>query len=177
MRLGAFDLSDAQIQANSFNIPFLNSHFTLVDSARIGDNIGTPSNFQITRNLEVSSVAGEQIYYWVFESTDNSTLASSFNTAVRWGIYYFDKSFDNDWAFPSDVPVPAVIANDITDLTNGAGNALDPHAHVVVGTFPLGASTFGGASNFAVMTPEPSSAMLAGVGALGLLARRRRDAS
>jgi hypothetical protein len=177
-RVGTFNVSDAVIAANAGNISFLNSHFTEFGNARIGDNFGVAEHFSMNSVANSGpaglNIEGAQIYYWVFASTDNSSVANSISTAFQLGIFYFDKALDGDWAVPTQVPPGPTATTDISDLTTGS--ALTTGAHVVVGSFPDGNSDQGPAfaPNFGLaIVPEPSAAV-AMVASVGLLALRRR---
>jgi len=180
VRLGNFSLTDGQITAffNAGDIASLNANFVEVATAKIGDGIGAPSNFAASSAPDTTAVAGLQMYYWAYASTDNTSTTTSKNTAFEMGIFYQDKAVQPSWAFPVQTPVAGSTTGDITDLTNVAGTALVAGAHIVVGSFPKGTSTAGSAPNFglAPIVPEPTSAALLMVGLVSLAARRRRAA-
>lgn len=179
VRLGTFSLSDGQIQAlfSVGNIAGLDASFTEIAVANIGDNIGAPSNFAQTSNVDTGAVAGLQLYFWAYNSTNNSSVATSKATAFEMGIVYMDKAINSSWAAPVQSPVPGNTSIDISDLTNLIGSALVSGAHLVVGNFPNGTSTAGGAPNIGLVgvVPEPGSAALMMLGMLSLAARRRRQ--
>jgi hypothetical protein len=180
LRLGSFDITDAEIASNTGNTPFLNSHFIEFGNARVGDGLpGIAGHFSKSSQNDSGTgglnLAGKQIYLWAFSSTDNSSAAASLQTATQQGIFYVDIAADPDWAFPVEDPVPQNTTIDLSDLTLANNSAaLRPGAHVVVGTFPGGISAETGASNFALAVPEPSSALLAFASATAFLIRRRR---
>ena len=181
-RLGVFSLTDAQIQANSGNVAFLNSNFTQIGTARIGDSFGLPGHFLQSVQFDTTSIAGRQMALWVFKSANNSSDMASVNSALQIGIFYMDKALNSQWTVPMQVPVPGATVIDIADLTTPAsGNTqLRAGAHVVVGSFPNGISDATEAPGFGLQTvsepvPEPSTISFLGIAALGFLARRRSN--
>jgi hypothetical protein len=177
VRLGVFSLTDSQIQAMSWNVAFLNSNFTQIGTARIGDAFGFPGHFSKAVTLDTTSIAGQQMALWVFKSTDNSSDMASVNSALQIGIFYMDKALNGQWAVPIQNPPPPSTVIDIADLTTSASlnTQLRAGAHVVVGSFPNGTSDATGAPGFGLQTPvpEPSAFSFLGIAALGFLARRR----
>lgn len=180
VRLGNFSISDGQIQAffSAGNIAALNSNFTEIAVGHIGDNIGAPSNFAESDNVDTTAVAGLQLYFWAYYSSNNTSPATSISTALQMGIVYMDKAINPAWAAPVQSPIPGSTSIDLSDLTDGPGTALISGAHIVVGSFPTGTSTAGGAPNagLAQIVPEPTSAALMLVGVVSIAARRRRQA-
>lgn len=137
---------------------FFTQNFVSLGTARIGDVFGTPSNFQGVSNVDTTPYVGQQLYMVALRSTDTSTAPAAMSTARDIGVYYLSLSVNTSWAVPPQNPVPGSTAIDLSDLTNPAGNALVNGARVLVGRFPLGASTAGGAPNFGLApVPEPSS--------------------
>jgi len=179
-RLGVFSLPDSQIQANSGNVAFLNSNFTQIGTARMGDPFGgIPGHFSQSVQFDSTSIAGRQMALWVFKSSDNSSDLASVNSALQIGIFYMDMALNGAWAVPPQNPVPGATLIDIADLTDSATSAiLRPGSHVVVGSFPNGISDATGAPGFGLQTvsepvPEASTISFLGIAALGFLARRR----
>lgn len=181
VRLGVFSLTDAQIQANSSNVAFLNSGFTQIGTARIGDSFGLQGHFLQSVQFDSNSIAGRQMALWVFKSANNSSDLASVNSALQIGIFYMDKALKGQWAVPPQNPVPGATVIDIADLTSPPFNTnLRSGAHVVVGSFPKGVSDATGAPGFGLQTvsepvPEPSTISFLGIAALGFLARRRSN--
>jgi PEP-CTERM motif len=178
VRLGVFSLTDSQIQANSGNVAFLNSNFTQIGTARIGDAFGFPGHFSKSVTLDTTSIAGQQMALWVFKSADNSSDLASVNSALQIGIFYMDKALNSQWAVPFQNPPPPATVIDIADLTNPPLNTtLRSGAHVVVGSFPNGTSDQTGAPGFGFQpiepVPEPSTISFLGIAVLGFLAHRR----
>jgi hypothetical protein len=170
IRVGLFNLTDAQIQANQGNLSFLNNNFVQFGVAHSGDTYGIDGYFATTLQGSTDSlgIAGGQIYFWALNAT-------SLANANQQSIFYF--TGNPEWTFKADGANPNSSGPDVSDLTGGT-NALLPAAHLVVGTFPGGNSAaFPGAKNFnlVAVVPEPSCVLLLGAGALGLLARRRRN--
>jgi len=179
-RLGVFSLTDSEIQANSGNVEFLNSNFTQIGTARIGEPFGgIPGHFSQSVQFDSTSIAGRQMALWVFKSSNNSSDMASVNSALQIGIFYMDKALNGSWAVPPQNPVPGSSVIDINNLTDAATSTmLRPGAHVVVGSFPNGISDATGAPGFGLQTvsepvPEPSTVSFLGIAALGFLARRR----
>ena len=85
VRLGNFSLTDGQITAffNAGNIASLNANFVEVATAKIGDGAGAPSNFAASSAPDTTAVAGLQMYYWAYASTDNTSTTTSKNSAFE----------------------------------------------------------------------------------------------
>ncbi|MEK0449880.1 MAG: hypothetical protein RL088_2148 [Verrucomicrobiota bacterium] len=184
-RIGYFNLSDSQIQANAFNLSFLNSNFTEFASVQLGEGFGIDGHFSASSNANpaalagaVPNIVGQQIYYWILSASagNRGSVSVSLANATAQGIYYVNKTQNSAWAFPSQTPVPGFTTTDITDLTNAAGTALATGATVVVGGFGGETSDATASPNFTLApVPEPTSAFLIAVGAAGLMMRRRRQ--
>ncbi len=167
--VGAFDITDAVIQANASNVAFLSSHFSTFGTSSIGNNVGGQPGFffqQTVGNFDTTTpfpVAGLSIYIWAFN-------ASTMGAATQQGI--FSQTLDADWDFPHDSDIVTTTTIDITDLTNAAGTALIAGADIVVGNFQQGpGNTLD--FNLAVI-PEPSTYALVLVGGIALFYLRRR---
>lgn len=182
VRVGFFDITDSQIQANQFDLGFLNSHFFEFGAAHIGDTYGVDGHLAspITRNTAGGSVFdNKQIALWVFGSNNPSsadTFASISAKGInQQGIFFANQATTPSWRIRSEAEIPSATTIDLSDLTNAAGTALTPGAHVVLGSFPTGVSDALGGPNFGlVAVPEPSSAILALLGGTAFLVRRRR---
>lgn len=186
VRAGFFDISDSLITQNSTSaagLTFLNQHFTEFAVAHIGEGVGGNAGFfSNTDNLSgatATTLAGQQIYLWAFASVDNTSDALSFTTAFQTGIFYIPLASDADWKFPTDPDLGSTTIG-LRDLTDTAtSTTLLAGARLLAGSFPGDAghvSSLNGKPNFVLANvPEPTSAMLLGMGALGLLARRRRN--
>jgi hypothetical protein len=187
VRVGVFNISDDVINANSGDLAFLNSNFQEFGIARIGQNIPGNANglFQSSLldrpNSDAEGFGNKQLYLWVFNSTDNSTPATSFATAFQHGIFYreFTSPADannvsgNQWRVRLNGEVPNDVNIDLSDLTNNTNDQLSPGAHVVVGSFPGGANGTTTFKNFNLAIPEPASMALMLIGATVTLVRRR----
>jgi hypothetical protein len=183
--IGSFNLTDAQIQANAMNVAFLTSPANFIQYGVLHISDGYPGiagvfTGTLTNNTTTLGIAGKQIYMMVIAATNNSTLAAAVSSAFQVGVFYQDKTAMSSWAFKAENAVPNTTSIDLSDLTVGdQGLALSPFAHVVVGSFgPDKSNTFPAASNFALASavPEPSTAALLGLAAVGALLRRRRNA-
>ncbi len=167
--LGAFDIPDSTIQANSGNVAFLTSHFTTYGTSTIGNNVGGLPGFffkNSTGNLDTTTpfaVAGLRIYIWAFNTPTTTS-------ATQQGIFSLNNS--SAWQFPHENDNPNTTSVDLTDLTDGLGTALTPDADLVIGDFRQGV---GNTLDFNLaLVPEPSTYALALVGGVGLLLARRR---
>jgi hypothetical protein len=183
VRVGYFNISNADIQANAFNIAFLNQNFVEFGTVRMGQGFGVAGHFQGSIDKPTSDVegfAGKQVFLWVFSSRDNSSVGRSLETATDHGIFSRNPFNPNvpeasNWKFKATSDIPNNSSIDITDLTNAAGNALAAEAQILVGSFPKGVSEATGAPNFALApVPEPSVAATALLGGAAMLLRRRR---
>jgi hypothetical protein len=187
VRVGVFNISDEVINANSGNLAFLNSNFQEFGIARIGQNIPGNANglFQSSLldrpNSDAEGFGNKQLYLWVFNSTDNSTPATSFATAFQHGIFYRDLTSPadatnvsgNQWRVRLNGEVPNDVNIDLTDLTNNTNDQLSPGAHIVVGSFGPGLNGTTNQKNFYLAIPEPASTGLLLIGATVTLVRRR----
>ncbi len=185
VRLGWFDVSDTAIQQNALNLTYLDSHFHQLDFDRIGgpEVNNSPGYWAESADVDtrpsVSAVAGMQMMLWAFASSNNTSLAQSLATATHQGIFYFDKTQNNRWATPGDPEsgLPSQTSIDLGDLSGqGASNSmLLSGARVLVGSFPTPSGGALNAPNFALAAvPEPSVALMAILGGVTLLQRRRR---
>jgi hypothetical protein len=179
--IGSFlGFSDNELKSHASDINFLRDNFTQFGSAKIGDGGNPAGTLSGSVTANAGGLAGQQIYLMIVAGTNNSTPSTSFATAFQVGVYYFDKSLDSDWAFPSDSPVPGSTTIDIADLTAGNnGTALVASgAHVVIGGFgPDQSNANPGKINFALAAlpvPEPSSVCLLASLGLGLVGLSRR---
>lgn len=177
--IGYFKLTDEAIMENSSDLGYLEDNFVEFASARIGDGVGgINGHFSASSTGDTGSsgldLAGKQMFFWVFGSSDTTSRETIQDTVQAHGIFYIEKSADSNWAFPTQEPVPQTTTIDLSDLTAPTGyTALLPGAHVLVGSFPGGISTETGAPNFGLAAvPEPATALLLLLG--GLQAFRRR---
>ncbi|WP_043589034.1 hypothetical protein [Geminisphaera colitermitum] len=186
LRFGVFDLADEQITANASNLAYLDAHFQEINRADIGDGnpVGgaspdDPINAGLfssaLRDIDTTpvgqNIAGQRLFYWVFNST-------TFSTATEHGIFS-----STDWLIPSGTGDPfdfGVVYTDIADLTtNQTGQALAASARVIIGAFGPGVNPQGGGINFTLSPiapiPEPATciALFATI-ALALAIRERR---
>lgn len=165
VRVGFFDLSDAQIEANQSNLPFLLANFAEIGRVSIGTSVGgAAGHFQsepLIGNATQLRVANKQIYIWVLKTAANGAPNASLSDVTEHGIFYVPKettNFDN-WRIRPDAEIPNSTHVELAELTDHSNNLI-ADAKVVVGQFPSGASTANpGASNFA----------LEGVGAVGAI--------
>jgi hypothetical protein len=174
VRIGTFNLSDADIAQNAQNIPFLEAAFTEFGSTTIGNGGNAAGHFQAqtsNNTATANTLAGAQIYVWAFSS---GTVAGS----MEHGIFYMPKATDVDWQFPIQQPIPGNTQIEMSDLTDGAQTALRAEARVLIGAFGPGTSGTTGKPNFTLQAvPEPSSFVLLATMATGVFGfvRRRRS--
>ncbi len=181
VRAGTFDISDATIQANSSNVAFLDTHFTEAAFSRIGNGVnGNAGHFaeNTTSTTNAAAVASKQIYLWVLRSSNNTSNAQSLLTAFEIGIYYEPLSSNGAWQFTSDTGAGSntISTGQMTDGQAGSLNQKLPEAQVVVGRFGPGTTISTKPAFTLAGVPEPGSVVLAIVGGMTLLARRRRMA-
>lgn len=179
VRMGYFDITDSDIVAHTFDLGYLNSHFTEFDNQLIGLGVGNTdghiaASYQNSNSSTVNGLVGKQIYIWTYFSSNTSTEALALSTVQQHAILYVAKGSNSNWAFPDESTGgrnPSL--RDIT--VGGAGNAFDStNGHLLVGTFGPGTSSATGKPNITLIAvPEPSVACLAGIGLLGLMRRRR----
>jgi hypothetical protein len=171
VRVGTFDLTDAEIIASAFNIPFLDAHFTEFGNTVIGAGGTAAGHFSTQSNnnsATATALAGSQIYVWAFAS---GTVAN----ATEHGVFYMPKATDLGWQFPA-VPLPGFTQIELQDLTDAASSTtLRAEARVLIGTFGPGTSNDTGKPNFTLqLVPEPTSAtlLMAAAGLIGFVRRR-----
>jgi hypothetical protein len=183
LRAGYFDLTDAQIIANSTTpagYAFLLQHFTEFAVSHIGEGVnGTAGHFSDTDNnltATATTLAGQQIYIWAVASSNNTSDSTKIASATQHGIFYLPLTSDADWRFPLDPLTGStqIALRDLTDFNNST--ALVPEARVLAGSFGPGTSETSGKPNFTLqVVPEPSTAIAALIGGSALLLRRRRQ--
>lgn len=181
LRAGFFNLSDQQIIDNSTTpagLQFLNQNFTQFAVTHMGEGVNnTPGHFTDSDSnigAAATSVAGKQIYLWAFKSSDSSSDALSISTATEHGIFYLPFATDADWRFPTDVDTGSTTIA-IRDMTDTSSVTLRAETRILAGTFGPGRTISATAPAFTlVAVPEPSAAVLAVVGGIAFLARRRR---
>ena len=182
VEVGVFDVSLSTVQANANDFAYLQSHFTALDTSRIGTGVGSVTGhfadgFTVGTKTTESSLGGQLLYMWAFKSTDNSTVGQSINTATHFALVTMT---DNSWLMPTD-PLVGVPSTGLIDLSQlGNGNSPASGATFILGSYPTTANdnaAYGGPNSNHVrlaLVPEPSSVWLAGVGVLALIGRRRR---
>lgn len=184
IRLGYFSLSDIAILAfhNAGDFNALNSNFVQYDFSTSSDGSGLDGTFAKGSTSAPNINGNQQIFIWVLQSSNSSTVANAVATANAEAIFYVDKAINPEWNFPATFNGVANI--DIGDLTNSSGAAA-PGARLVVGDYranvnrPDVAAAFGAGRVEGIQVvspiPEPTSAFLVAVGAAGLMMRRRRQ--
>jgi hypothetical protein len=184
IRLGYFNLSDVAIQAfhAAADLASLDANFVQYDFATSGEGVEGLAGAFVKGSASPANVnANQQIYLWVLQASNNSSIAQAIATASGEAIFYVDRASNSEWQFP---PVFNGVANiDIGDLTNASG-AAGVGAHLVVGNYranvnrPDLQAAFGAPRVEGIQVapvPEPTSAFLVAVGAAGLMMRRRRQ--
>lgn len=182
IRVGYFNLTDAQIQANANNLTFLNSNWVEFGFTTVGTGVGGVAghfaSLQMNRpDSDTAGFANKQIYLWVFDSTNNTSEANSIATAFQQGIFSMNLANKANWRIPGTTEVPNDTSVDLADLTGSGHTALATGADVVIGTFPKGTSAATSSPNFGlavISVPEPASAGLAILGGAAMLLHRRR---
>jgi len=180
VRLGWFrdstsggQMTDAQIQALKTRPTDLDSRFVEAGRSTIGSGFmpAKPGHFSAATTLNMSttgsSLVGKQMYLWVLNASTVS--AATQQAIIYWSIADTATNPDGTsdtpgtrWLFPALGSFPGSTTIDLTDLTTGSGS-LSAGAHLVVGTYPKGASNASGNANFgladlyqnpAVATPQ-----------------------
>jgi len=182
MQLGVFDVPLSDVLLNSNDMVYLSLHFTPLDSIRTG-NAGVAGadgyalgNFNVDTRASQNTLGDDQVYLWVFKSTDNSSITASRNTATHAALLTLNNS---SWRLPTDPEsaAPGELLTDANQLTTGGAAPLLTDARLIQGTFPEAATGEGGNTHFGlVVIPEPSTGMALGLGLLALACRRRRKA-
>lgn len=182
VRLGYFSISDSLIQSAS-TVASLNSSWTSYSDALIGDGTFTDGLFSAADDRDPAAVgynlANLQMYIWVIQATNNTSLANALASATAQAVFYVDKAVNAEWQFPATFNGNPSI--DVGQMGTG-GTALAASGHLVVGNFRsnnagVGGVLGAGADGIQVVAPvpEPTSVFLIAAGAAGLMMRRRRQ--
>jgi hypothetical protein len=140
LRVGTFNLTDTQIQANSSNLQFLNQSFVAFAQAFVGDDVGVPAHWNSvsTASTDALGLSGRRIYLWAFD-------APSMNSATQQGIF---TSANSSWIFPLDEAIPNTTSIDLQEVGLSG---------IVVGSYGIGNSSTTGAQLFNLaLVPEPA---------------------
>jgi len=131
IRIGTFNLTDAQIQQNQFDLNLLNASFIQYGTAVIGEAVDVAAYWSAstTASTDALGINGDKIYYWAFN-------APSLGAATEQGIF---TSSNPGWVFPSDSGVPNTTTIDLEQVGLSG---------IVVGGFGNGTSSATG-------TPQP----------------------
>lgn len=181
--VGTFNLTPSEIAAAGNNLSLLNSKWTQIGSAFIGDgdpavagSNSDPANAGlfignaplINTSASGLNIAGSTLYYWVFN-------APTMGAATQHGIFG-----STTWTIPSGTGTFSDLALD-TDLNylTAAGPTLAGTALLPVGDFGPGVNATAGGPDFRLANitaiPEPAeTAVVAALGALALVFHRRR---
>ena len=190
IRVGTFDAAGTDTALKAFadvgTYSAIALRFTQIGALHVGDTYGIPGYFsgeiQVPTNND--AFANAQVYLWVFKTSDNLDPNATYSNVVETAILWLDRStptaqnaFADAWRFRPQSAIPNSTAIDLANLTN-ASNNLSPGAHIAVGSFNRTADGgLGPARQFstAAPVPEPTSIFFLGIGALSLIATRRRS--
>jgi hypothetical protein len=195
VRLGWFD-SDYDIfgSDNSLKIDIMSpagraiieDKFNQLDTGRTGNFLGRAGSLADSvdiGNSDVQGLAGKQLVMLAYVSTDNSSVGQSLATLTHFGAFFLNVSNASNWAIPSDGATSAQTTIDIGELNGPLATAqggktaeLIAGAEIPVGRYSnVNELNADSARGFALaVVPEPSTAGLALLGGIALLARRRR---
>ena len=158
LRIGTFDISDANITANKNDVSYLLAHFSTFGSGTVGQGAtGYDGAWAIASPNGTPSFGNKQIYLWALYPDPGS------GTPTQEGIFYSTLS---NWKFPSDTDTGSTsldleeVDTALVGSLNGAANgwaSLTTQMEIIV-------------------VPEPSAFLLVGMGlaALPLMRRRRK---
>jgi len=163
LRLGVFDITDLEIQANKLDIAYLDVHFTLFAEGGVGDGAGDAAGFWAISSIGLAnpSFVGKPIYLWVFNT---STLGS----ATEHGIF---SATPASWVFPDDLALPPSdsTAIELAQVDQFVVGSVGPTLNFGTDAAPVFVATYRLSA-----IPEPTTALLVGMGLVGALAARRR---
>lgn len=150
-------LSDSQLRGMKSSKENLEAAFVQAGTSTIGSGFmpALPGHFSaVTAMNGAMNLAGRQIYLWVLNAP--TVAGASEHAILYWSI---DDTVNNPdetadppgarWRFPESVAFPGSTTIDLTDLTEGTGD-LGAGARLLVGNYPMSASSASGAANFAL---------------------------
>src|SRR5439155_4522835 len=105
IRVGYFDITDAQIAVNANDVSFLDSHFFEFGSGFVGDGTDADGTFaEVSDNFGLN-FPDQAIHVWVLNTP-------TIGTATQQGIY--DATSNVAWSFPQPGPI-SVTGVDLAD--------------------------------------------------------------
>jgi len=163
LQIGAFSIAPT---LGTFSL----ENFTAFATGTVGAGGGGPGFWSISSTAPELIPTHQQIYVVAFN-------APTAGAATQAGIWTYNTP---NWVFPASGDIPSSTSIELEQLINGFGTpgaTLNPGAQIVFGGNPLFSNDFGGSTYLPLaVVPEPSTAMLVGLGVLGMVGyiRRRR---
>jgi hypothetical protein len=156
----------------------LAADFHVFDYTQIGNGTGLAGTFAKASTHSYASlsgfVPGSQVYFWVLDSTNTSSLGNALSTVTQQAIGYVPSATLASWQFPASDASPASTI-DVYDLANTSGAVM--LAGTSVSSDSASLDSILGTGNTAVElapVPEPSSFLFGALTALASATIRRR---